>query len=165
MGKPSRWQGKNLIMCCRACRAYPLCLPEKDRPPGPNGTRQEIDCPRRLGHGRESAGPAIDGAAVSDVASPGDRFVGIDVDQDVVMAAPAVFDHGPKASGRVQDGPSFLLEGDDLPDGRPAFIRRQRQRRFSLPIGIKELDRHAPETPRRIGASKAKGAGPADFPG
>jgi len=66
---------------------------QKQAPSRIKRTRNEIQRPGRLSNGRESAGIAVNVAAVFDVAAFRDGAVRIDVDQNIIMTGPAVVDH------------------------------------------------------------------------
>ena len=87
----------------------------------------------------------MDPASTLDVTAPCDGAVGINIDQNIIVAAPFISDHGAQTPGRVEDRKTLLLHFDHIFQNGPPFTIGQGQRLLSLPIGIEELDGHASE--------------------
>jgi len=62
---------------------------DESLPSGQDGAGGEIEGAREFGHGREAALAAADLPAAADIAAPGDRAVGVHIDQEPVAARPA----------------------------------------------------------------------------
>ena len=72
---------------------------EKQSPARVERFRNQIEGAGCFGDWCESAGIAIDLAPAFDIAASRDCSIRIDIDKDVVMAAPIVIDHGFEAAG------------------------------------------------------------------